>query len=258
MAKPNANKRQRPPSDASNSRSNPPGELIAREVIQSLVDLFEHLGIDAAHLMTATSKAAGLKFPPHSLYQHTSAISELLTTWHQDPEYLDALGNPASIKLRGARPSFRQLVKKSKIELNESYLISELERLGAVSLEEPDLISVHMRSFPVYEDKRLAIQHTLATLNGFIKTLRHNLDSTPANSDQLFHRIAWNGSFDNREIPALKIKVKRHGQSLLESFDNWFMCKALSTPSNRKSRAKTSKVSIGIYLSVEPGKPNER
>jgi len=92
-------------------------------------------------------------------------------------------------------------------------LLIELERIGAVKSDANGYISVLMRSLPVYEDKHLAIQHTLISLDSFIRTLRHNLDSTASNSDQLFHRVAWNGDFDAREIPALKIRVKRHGQN---------------------------------------------
>jgi hypothetical protein len=125
-------------------------------------------------------------------------------------------------------------------------------RLGAVTVDENKLVSVHMRSFPVYEDKRLAVQHTLSVLDGFIKTLRHNLHSSPSNSDQLFHRVTWNDAFDRREIPALKVRVKKHGQTFLESFDDWLMRKALPKTSKEKPGSKRSKVSIGVYLSIEP------
>jgi hypothetical protein len=108
-----------------------------------------------------------------------------------------------------------------------------------------------MRSFPAYEDKRLAIQHTLTSLDGFIRTLRHNLDSAPSNSDQLFHRIARCSDFDIKEIPALKIRVKRHGQGFLESFDNWLIRKASTKPKKSSRGQKKANVSIGVYLSVE-------
>jgi hypothetical protein len=108
-----------------------------------------------------------------------------------------------------------------------------------------------MRSFPAYGDKTFAIQHTLATLDGFIRTLRHNLDSPPSNADQLFHRIARRSDFDCTEIPALKIKVKRQGQSFLESFDNWLVRKALSPQQRPRPRHRTANVSIGVYLTIE-------
>jgi hypothetical protein len=107
-----------------------------------------------------------------------------------------------------------------------------------------------MRSLPVYEDKQLAIQHTLTSLDSFIRTLRHNLNSTASNSDQLFHRVAWNGEFDARDIPTLKIRVKRHGQNFLESCDNW-MTRRTKASKSVSSRKKAVQVFIGIYLAVD-------
>jgi Family of unknown function (DUF6502) len=226
-------------------------EVTINDVIQNLLSLFEHQGIEVPQRVSRLVTINKPKSVPRTLYPYASAISELLTFWHQDPEYLDDIGNPAPIKLRGSSPSFRKLAQRMVPNIDEAYLLSELQRLGAITIDESKFIHVQTRSFPAYEDKRLAIQHTLTALNGFIGTLRHNLDSTPSNSDQLFHRIAWNGDFDSREIPALKIRVKRHGQSFLESFDNWLIRKALSKSRRSIGRAKRAQVSIGVYLSVD-------
>jgi hypothetical protein len=130
-------------------------------------------------------------------------------------------------------------------------LLTELERVGAVTIDPAGLIRVHMRSLPVYEDKHLAIQHTLISLDSFVRTLRHNLDSSPSNSDQLFHRVAWNGNFDAQEIPTLKIRVKKHGQNFLESCDNWMTRGAKSSAHVSKKRKKPVQVFIGVYLAVD-------
>jgi len=226
-------------------------EVTANEVIENLFNLFEHLGIDIPRPASPSPDATAINNSLHPLYPYASAIGELLTSWHQDPHYLDDLGNPTPIRLRGRRPSFHSLAQHAVPKLNESYLLSELERLGAVSIDRSNFIHVHMRSFPAYEDKRLAIQYTLASLDGFIRTLRHNLDSAPSNSEQLFHRIARCSDFDIREIPALKIRVKRHGQNFLESFDNWLIRKASTKPKKTNRGQKKANVSIGVYLSVE-------
>jgi hypothetical protein len=225
-------------------------DTTAKDVVQNLFALFEHLGIDVSRSVPNTS---GGKPPSLSLYQYTSAISELLTSWHQDPAYLDQLGNPALIRLQGIRPSLTHLARRAGVKINVSFLLRELERVGAVTVENDNLIRVRMRSFPVYEDRRLAAQHTLTTLDGFITTLRHNLNSTPSNSHQLFHRIASTDDFDSRELPALKVRVKRHGQHLLESFDDWLMGKSIAKSRSLHSQRKASTVSIGVYLSV--GRP---
>jgi hypothetical protein len=128
-------------------------------------------------------------------------------------------------------------------------LLCELERIGAVSIDTTGNIRVHMRTIPVYEDKQLAIQHTLMSLDSFIRTLRHNLNSSASNSAQLFHRVAWSGDLDPREIPTLKIRVKRHGQNFLESCDNWMTRRNGS--STRKANKKPVQAFVGVYLAVE-------
>jgi hypothetical protein len=231
---------------------NPPvgREVTVDQVIQNLCGLFEHLGLDISLRVSSATDGKSTK-ELAGPYPHSFAIGELLTLWHQDPRYLDSLGNPAPLKLRGRRPSFRSLAQHVLPEIDVSYLLSELKRLRAVTEDEGNFIHVHMRSLSVYEDERLAIQHTLTSLDGFIKTLRHNLDSTPSNSDQLFHRIARINGFDSREIPALKIRVKRHGARFLESFDNWLTHKALPKSRRPHRTTKQAKVSLGVYLSVD-------
>jgi hypothetical protein len=225
-------------------------EVTVDDVIGALLDLFAHLQIDASYLASRVKSLDHTLLAAHRIYPHSAEIGELLTAWHQNPEYLDDLGNPLPIKMRGPRRSFGNLAKKSVPNIHVSTLLTELERVGAVSIDKNQFIHVHMRSLPVYEDKRLATQYTLTSLDSFIRTLRHNLDSDPSNSDQLFHRVAWNREFDSRLIPTLKIKVKRQGQSFLESFDNWMMRKARAKPRDSKHRGKSTQISIGIYLAV--------
>jgi|SRR5450631_379488 len=235
------NKRPKSPSASS--------EVTVNQVINNLLDLFDRAGIDVQHPISDIAESDTKKTTSSHL-PYTSAIGELLTSWYQDPAYLDNLGNPSPIKYRGPRQSFYNLAKRAVPNVNASSLLTELERLGTVSVDSSKFIRVHMRSLPVYEDKRLAIQHTLTSLNGFIKTLHHNLDSVPSNSDQLFHRVAWTGDFDGRKIGALKIRMKRHGQNFLESFDNWLALKSLPKSRLRSQVKKRMQVSVGVYLSV--------
>lgn len=226
-------------------------EISVDDVITDLLDLFGHLGLDAGRLAARVVGLNPAARPARRPYPHASVIGELLTAWHKDPEYLDGLGNPAPIRLRGSRRSFSDLANRTVPTMSPRSLLSELERIGAVTVDAKKYIRAHMRSLPVYEDKQLAIQHTLVSLDNFVRTLRHNLNSTPSNSNQLFHRVAWNGDLDAQEIPALKIRVKRHGQNFLESCDNWMARKAKPRASKSKKRSKRAQAFIGVYLAIE-------
>jgi Family of unknown function (DUF6502) len=224
-------------------------EVSLDDVVKQLLDLFDHLGVDAGRLAARFIHLKSATVASRRIYPHTAAIGELLTSWHQDPNFLDSSGHPLPLRMHGVRRSFTMLAKKSVPKLHPKRLLSELERVGAVATDSRKSIRVQMRSLPVYEDRRLAIQHTLTSLDSFIKTLRHNLNSPPSNSDQLFHRIAGNGTFDVRDIAALKIRVKRHAQSFLESTDNWMARKLIAR--KRNSRSKVAQVAVGVYLSVD-------
>ncbi len=225
-------------------------EITVDDVIGALLDLFAKLEINAPQLASRVKALDRTAVASHQLYAHSTAIGDLLTAWHQNTDYLDKLGNPLPIKMRGPKPSFDLLAKNAVPNMNASTLLTELERVGAVAIDKDRFIHARMRALSVYEDKRLAIQHTLISLHSFIRTLRHNLNSDPSNSDQLFHRIAWNGAFDSRLIPTLKIKVKRQGQNLLESFDNWMMRKTKTRTRGSKHRGKPVQIFIGVYLAV--------
>jgi hypothetical protein len=250
MPKPRIKRASRSPT-AKVKPSRPLREVTVDDVIKDLLDLFGHLGLDAGHLAARVVDLDPATMASRRLYPHASAIGELLKAWHQDPEYLDDQGSPSPIRMRSGRRSFRHLADKTVPNMDPKTLLLELERIGAVTIDANGYIRVHMRSLPVYEDKQLAIQHTLISLDSFIRTLRHNLNSTVSNSDQLFHRVAWNGDLDAREIPTLKIRVKRHGQNFLESCDNWMTRRTKSSTYNSRKKRKPAQVFIGVYLAVD-------
>lgn len=224
-------------------------ELTADDVIAVLLDLFDHLRIGPSDLASRVIKVDPNLLAAHRLSFYTASVGQLLTAWHQNPKYLDEFGHPVGIRFHGQRRSFLKLAKDAAPNIDPAMLLMELKRVGAVSIDKSGLINVRMRSLPVYKDNRLAIQHTLVSLHSFISTLRHNLDSDPSNSDQWFHRVAWNGSLNRELIPSLKIKLKRQGQSFLESFDNWMTQKS-QRPQHAKGKTRSTPVFIGVYLAI--------
>jgi len=226
-------------------------EVTIDDIIKNLLELFATLGVDTSHFERRVAKVDRAALDSRRMYSHAAAIGELLTAWYEDPLYVDNSGNPLPIRMNGSRASFARLANRVVPNLDARWLLSQLERVRAVAIDEDRLIHIKVRSLPVYEDKRLAIQHTLTSLEGFIRTLRHNLDSAPSNSEQLFHRIAWNGEFSSKDLPHLKIRMKRNGQAFLESWDNWMVQRSKSTARNSKRRNKLLQVSVGVYLSVD-------
>src|SRR5580692_7447167 len=174
------------------SPSRPTDEIGTDDVIRELLDLFDCLGLDSGQLIRRVGNVDRAKRNQIRNYPHASVIGDLLTIWNQDSKYLDRFGDPMPIRMKGKIRSFSQLAQRCAPNMNAHQLLQELKRLRVIRMDGDGLIRAMGRSIPVYEDKRLAALHTLGTLHGFIRTLRHNLNSEASNSDQLFHRIAWN------------------------------------------------------------------
>ncbi len=228
------------------------GEISTDDLIRELLDLFDCLGLDSGQLVRRVSGVdRAQRNQVHNL--PASVIGDLLTVWNQDSKYVDVYGDPMPIRMKGRIRSFSKLAQQCAPNMNENQLLLELKRLRAVRVDKDGFIHALSRSIPVYEDKRLAALHTLGTLHGFIRTLRHNLNSETSNSDQLFHRIAWNRQITAREVPRLKIWLKRHGQHFLESADNWMIRNARRSEPKRRDGKDNAQVSIGLYLAVDGG-----
>ncbi len=219
------------------------------DLIKELLALFARLELDAGQLINRVELIHRARQVMRQTAPRFSELSDLLTLWHHGPKYLDSAGNPVPMKMSGGRNSFHKIASIAVPNVPAAELLRELVRLRAVRIDKNGIIHAKTRSLNIYEDKRLGALHTLSSLRGFINTLRHNLDSAPANSDQLFHRIAWNGEFDKQKIPQLKIWLRRHGQNLLDSIDIWMMNK--TAPRSGARRKKAVRASVGIYLAVD-------
>src|SRR3984957_14309096 len=110
-------------------------EVTVDDVIKDLLDLFGHLGLDAGRLAARVANLDPTAMASRKLYPHASAIGELLTAWHQDPEYLDNLGNPAPIRMRTRHRSFRHLASRTVPNMDPRTLLSELQQIGAVTFD---------------------------------------------------------------------------------------------------------------------------
>ena len=228
------------------SRTRGPEKLTPDAVMGELVELINQIATADHSASRPLRKAHGSN---RFERPRPSAIGELLTIWHKDPMYLNNSGEPIALKMNGEEPSFSKLAERALPKMGVKKIFSELKAIGAISADKRGFIHAKTRSLSVYEDRRLAVQHTLSTLRGFIQTLRHNLDSNVLNSEQLFHRVAWNGKISLDDIPKLKIWLKHRGQIFLESADNWMLRRSRTAASRRSN--STRQVSVGLYLSVD-------
>ena len=222
------------------------------ELFSSLQKLFSTLGIKDRIRFSSTLKVdkprKGSRLPSANI------VGNLLTNWHQDVLYLDRFGEPVPLTFDGRPISFRALCRKVAPTIAPRQVLNELIKLRVVQRDPAGLISPTTRSLPMYSDSELATIQTIRALRDFADTLRHNLRTADSARDHLFFRMAWNGELPATKIPRLKIWLKRHGQELLESADNWMADAARGSSHRKRNYGSKAQATIGIYMALKEGK----
>jgi hypothetical protein len=225
--------------------------VTAKHMLKDLTNLLDALGISVKFKITKTKARHRTVAFEDGVQPYVFEIGEVLSFWHREPAYLDKAGNPRPLPPTGKILSFRSLVSIAGVGLSAKKILAELQKIDAVSVDADGNVHALRRSVPAFLDRDFAINHSFLALRGFIRTLQHNLDSRPSNVDQLFHRIAWNGAFNRGETSRLKNWITEHGESFLESIDDW-MKKHSAPRSRRRSKGNaTVNAAIGIYMAVD-------
>jgi hypothetical protein len=76
-------------------------------------------------------------------------IARVLAAWYQDPDYLDANGQPWVLRLEGPAPSYQALIQRYGSDVPAITLDREMRRVKAVRPLEVDRIQVLRRNYRV-------------------------------------------------------------------------------------------------------------
>jgi hypothetical protein len=102
--------------------------------------------------------------------------ANILGKWHTDPEYLDELGKPRVLVFDGPTPSFTSLVKKYGGDIPAGAMRTELKRVGAISEEPNNGLTVQKRDFNPGQQEMWVERALGLALRGLSSTLNFNFD----------------------------------------------------------------------------------
>ena len=139
--------------------------------------------------------------------------------WLQDPDYRDANDEALVLDMNGEAPSFTHLVRKYSGDIPARAIRDELMRVGAVELDEDDMIHLLSRAYvPRHgEADMLAVLGT--DVSDFIQTIDHNLQHADSDS-----RLQLKVVYDNlpeEAVGEFQSLAGKRGRELLEEFNIW-------------------------------------
>ncbi|HQX79019.1 MAG TPA: DUF6502 family protein [Steroidobacteraceae bacterium] len=147
--------------------------------------------------------------------------SLVLSTWHQDPDFLDTNGLPLVLPFDGEGATFAELLHRCGAgDVRASTLLKELRDAGALR-ERPDgRLEALMRNYiPQSMDADL-VRLWGTVISDVAMTYLHNL-TRRAKAPVRFERAAMNARVRAEALPEFRTFLETEGQAFLERVDAW-------------------------------------
>jgi hypothetical protein len=217
------------------------------EALKHMIDSFASLCVRTGH-SPATIKSlfqGSTAFNiPRSETQPSEAsdifmAGEVLSQWHEKPDYLMSDGTPAA--LSEDSDLFMNLCKQVSSSIDCAKILDLLVTSGAVARVNGHIIPLR-RAVIVNRNDPAAVERTIKVLTVFLSTLNHNLSRTDCDPG-IFERSVASTKISHKYIPALLAYMNSHGQSFLEDLDSWLVA--------RETADQEKLVGVGLYLFTE-------
>jgi uncharacterized protein DUF6502 len=189
---------------------------------------------------------ARLDASPETWAGHVTKGSLVLSAWHQDPEFLDAIGQPAALPLEGEKVSFVALLRRCGAgDVRPSTLLKELLAAQAVRQLPDGRLEPLKRSYiPQSMDEQLVLLWG-KRMTDLARTSGHNLMCSPDSATR-FERAAVSDHVDASTLPEFRRFLEREGQAFLERVDAWLTEHQARNGESDKARAPI-RLGAGLY-----------
>lgn len=172
-------------------------------------------------------------------------ISEILTGWHVDDEFTDALGQPKDLPPAGTLGSLSSLLKRYAGDLPHSALRKEMLQQGLIEETEGGDLRVLKRDFTYTTLDPEIINQMSVSLHDHATTLDHNLDEEKT-SPTRFEGIADNARISSRSARTFMKLVQTRGMDFLSEMDGWLSTH--ETDENKTTGGREVRMGVGVYL----------
>lgn len=178
----------------------------------------------------------------------STPISEILSRWHGEIEFLDQRGRPAALEFSGGKNSFSELVKRFGGDVPPGAMRTELKRVGSIAEDKEGKLRVVKRSVVPADSTDNLVTSLVHGAYPLLSTIAINSDPN-RELDGIPQFTAY--SLGIRKDDLMRIRRISYDRLLAaaESFDDLFM--AYESPEVEGEPGKGNAVSVGMYYFEE-------
>jgi hypothetical protein len=175
-------------------------------------------------------------------------ISQILTAWHVDPQFLGADGKPALLPASGEGPTMATLLRNHAGDSPHGAVLKELEELRLVERSAQGFRVLARDYIRSAADPDLLRQAGVA-LHDHAATVAYNVDANRSGPAR-FERMATHRTFPRRHLPEFEAFLEAEGRAFLERVDSWLAARARDggEPARAVDKPEPSaRVGVGLY-----------
>jgi len=180
--------------------------------------------------------------PAATRVEQSSVLGRVLSGWHQDPDFTDAVGAPRDLPAAGPR-SFATLLNRYGGDIPETATAKELRRVGAVSANADGTFKVQMRYYMPLALDDVALERYGSVVADLANSINNNLFELEPQR-RLFEGRAHHPRIDPAALEEFRALIDARGERLLEEIDAWLTAHAL--PASVKTPGL--RLGVGLYL----------
>ena len=177
--------------------------------------------------------------------QQGNQISQILTGWHVDAEFMDLEGHPKDLPAIGPTGSLASLLKRYAGDLPHGAIRKEMQQRALIEELGDGQFRVLRRDYVYSELDPEVVTRMGIALHDHAATLEHNLNEQRPSAPR-FEAIADNASIRPATYKVFKHLVEERGLSFLEKMDAWLSENEVDSSMNTDTR--TVRLGVGVYL----------
>jgi len=179
----------------------------------------------------------------------TTPLSQVLTRWHTEQEYLDSRGKPADLEFSKGKNSFTALVKKYGGDVPPGAMRTELKRTGTV-LEENGVLSVVSRYVVPPDNTENLVTGLAHGVYPLVATIAKNTEPGSVRGEGHAQFVTYSVGIRDAERKRLRrISYDRLSETAI-SFDDLFTA-CESVTSDADGKPENPVVLVGLYYFEE-------
>jgi len=172
-------------------------------------------------------------------------LSQILTGWHLDKEFLGEDDRPKDLPATGPMGSLSTLLKRYAGDLPHSAIRKEMVQRGLVQEMEDGCLRVMKRDYVFSNIDPDIVRQMGVALHDHAQTLDHNLNDERL-TDPRFEGMADNPAVSVKAVKAFQELLQERGLAFLEEIDAWLS--GHETDQSSDDDGRKVRLGVGVYL----------